>query len=324
VKKQMLFKRMLVALDGTPVSESVLAPAAILAKRCGAEVVLVRTVLEPAAASVAHQPLSPTAMLDVQAYLGTLASCLRGEGLSVQTALPLRSPTEGVLEQAEVLQVDVIVMATHGRSGLHALVHPSVTWQVLTRSLVPVLVWRDIQAGNAAAHPYVSHRFMTDATAPILVPLDGSLQAERALPVAQELARLFGNPLLLIRAAEPPFLAGSPVNYPQIRAEMRTWAQEEAESYLKHTCLAVASAGLRAESKSTLGPADEFILHCVREDHAGLVVMASHGRGWLGQVVLGSVAKSVLSQVDAPVLLVPRKAAQPDGEQPASQGDEPK
>lgn len=312
----MVFKRILVALDGTPLSESVLAPAAILAKRCGAEVVLVRTILESAPADVAHQPLSPTAMLEVQASLDTLAACLRGEGLSVQTALPLRPPAEGVLEQVEALQIDLIVMATHGRGGLQALVHPSVTWQVLTRSPVPVLVWRGIQAGDAAAHPSVSHRFMTDATAPVLVPLDGSLQAERALPVAQDLARLFGNPLLLIRAAEPPFIAGAPVNYPRIVAEMHTWAQEEAESYLKQKCLALASAGLRAESMSTLGPAAEFILHCVREDHPGLVVMASHGRGWLGQVVLGSVAKSVLSQAEVPVLLVPRKAVQSKGEQP--------
>lgn len=320
----MLFKRMLVALDGTPVSESVLAPVAILAKRCGAEVVLVRTGLGPAPSQMSHQPLSPPLMLDIQAYLESMASCLRGEGLSVQTALPVHPPPEGILEQVEARQVDMIVMATHGRSGLHALTHPSVTWQVLIRSPVPVLVWRGIQAGKAAAHPSVSHRFMTDATAPILVPLDGSLQAERALQLAQELAHLFGNPLLLIRAAEPPFLAGSPVNYPRIWVEMRTWVQEEAESYLKHKCLEVANAGLRAESKSTLGPAAEFILQCVREEHPGLVVMASHGRGWLGQMMLGSVAKSVLSQAKVPVLLVPRKAAQSEGEQPASQGEDPK
>lgn len=311
----MRFKRILVALDGTPISESVLAPVTILAKRCGAEIVLVRTVLASLPSRMGHQSIPPTAMVDMQTYLETLATCLRGEGLSVQTALPLRPPAEGVLEQAEAMQVDMIIMATHGRGGLYTLVHPSVTWQVLTRSLIPVLVWRGIQASDTAAQPYVSHRFMTDATAPILVPLDGSLQAERALPIAQELVRLFGNPLLLIRAAEPPFLAGSPVNYPQIRAEMRTWAEEEAKSYLKHTCLKVASAGFHTESKSAVGPADVFILQCVREDSPGLVVMASHGRGWLGQVMLGSVAKSVLSQADVPVLLVQRTAAQREGEQ---------
>ena len=311
----MVFKRILVALDGTPVSESVLAPAAILAKRCGAELSLVRTALEPAPLKMSHPPIAPTVMLGIQAYLDSLASCLRGEGLSVQTALPLRSPTEGVLEQVEAMQVDLIVMASHGRSGLYTLVHPSVAWQVLTRSPVPVLVWRATQAGNAAAPPAVSHRFITDVTAPILVPLDGSLQAERALPVAQELARLFGNSLLLIRAAEPAFIAGAPVNYPRILAEMHTWVQEEAESYLKHTCLKVASTGLRAESKSALGSADEFILQCVQEDHPGLVVMASHGRGWLGQAVLGSVAKRVLSQAGVPLLLVPRQAASAEGDQ---------
>lgn len=314
----MMFKRILVALDGSTISESVLAPAAILAKRCDAEVVLARSILAPAPSERGH-PIPPTAMCEAQTYLENLASCLRGDGLSVQTALPLRAPAEGILEQVEALHIDLLVMATHGRGSLYTLVHPSITWQVLTRSPVPVLVWRGIQAGDAAAQPYASHRFMTDATAPILVPLDGSLQAEQALPIAQELARLFGNPLLLIRAAEPPFLAGAPVNYPQIRAEMHEWARGEAENYLKQKCLEITSAGLRAECKSALGPAAEFIVGCIRDVHPGLVVMASHGRGWLGQIMLGSVAKSVLSQADVPVLLAQRKATPPAGEQVLSQ-----
>jgi nucleotide-binding universal stress UspA family protein len=317
----MEFKRILVALDGTPVSESVLAPAAILAKRCGAEIALVRAAMKAAPSEMARRALPPAALLDIQAYLDTLASCLRGEGLSIQVSVPLRPPAEGLLEQAETLHADLIVMATHGRSGLQALVHPSITWQVLTRSPVPVLVWRGVQASDAKVPPAVPHRFMTDATAPILVPLDGSAQAEQALPVAQELARLFGNPLLLIRAAEPPLLAGSPINYPQLWMEIRASVQKEAESYLKHKCLEISSTGVHAESKSSLGPAAEFIAQCVQEDHAGLVVMASHGRGWLGQMMLGSVAKRVLSEVEVPVMLVPRKMVPPEGERGAVQDE---
>lgn len=74
-----MFKRILVALDGSPVSESVLAPAAILAKRLGAELVLARTPLDALSLETERQRLSTSAMLDVQSYLdcrGSSVFCL--------------------------------------------------------------------------------------------------------------------------------------------------------------------------------------------------------------------------------------------------------
>lgn len=84
-----MFKRILVALDGSPVSESVLAPAAILAKRVGAELILACTPLDALSPEIDRRRLSSRAMLDVQSYLDTLAYCLKGEGIPTDTALSL-------------------------------------------------------------------------------------------------------------------------------------------------------------------------------------------------------------------------------------------
>jgi nucleotide-binding universal stress UspA family protein len=104
-------------------------------------------------------------------------------------------------------------MATHGRQGLDALFHPSVTWGVLRHSQAPILTWKDPQTEGQSPDGSWMPRFVQDASAPLLVPLDGSLLAEQALPVAAEFAQCLGNPLLLVRAAEQPFIAGSAIDY---------------------------------------------------------------------------------------------------------------
>lgn len=299
-----MFKRILVALDGSPVSESVLAPAAILAKHVGAELILARTPLDALSLETERHGLSSRTMLAIQSYLDTLAYSLKGEGIATRTALSLRPPVEGILELAERERADLLVMATHRQSGTAALAPLSVTWQVLTRSTVPVLVWRGIHTSDAAVPPYASHRFMTNPTAPLLIPLDGSPQAEGALAVAQEVAAIFGNALLLIRAVDPSCSETS---------------RDEAETYLKQKCREIASMGLRAESKCATESVAAFIFHCAQESHPGLVVMTAHGRGCLDLSNLGDVAQKLLTQTEAPILLVQRKGAQERSLQASSQ-----
>lgn len=289
-----MFKRILVALDGSPVSESVLAPAAILAKRVGAELILARTPLDAFSLETERQSISSRAMFDVQSYLDTLASCLKGEGISTHTALSLRPPAEGILELAEQERADLLVMATYRQSGTAALAPLSVTWQILTRSTISVLVWRGIHTSDVAVPPYASHRFMTDPTAPILIPLDGSPQAEGALAVAQEVAAVFGNALLLIRAVDPSCSKAS---------------RDEAETYLKQKCCEIAAMGVRAESKCAEESVAAFIFRSAQESHPSLMVMSAHGRGCLDLPNLGDVAQKVLAQTEAPILLVQRHGA---------------
>ena len=151
---------------------------------------------------------------------------------------------------------------------------------------------------------------MANPKAPILVPLDGSLQAEEALLIAQELARVFGNPLLLVRAGEAPFIAGGAIGAEMIAGQAWEWSLEEADNYLKRKAAELESRGLSVRTRTAVGSAAPFIQDVAVEHKAGLIVMASHGRGWLGRVVLGSVARSVLQEVDTPILLIRRHPLQ--------------
>jgi nucleotide-binding universal stress UspA family protein len=131
-------KRILVPLDGSQLSESALAPAALLAKRCEADLLLVAAIR----AHVFPGLLSSAAgrqVRNIEHYLTMAATPLRAEGITVETAVLSERPARGIALQSEGRGIDLTVMATHGRTGLQALLRSSVTWSVLGQSPVPVL-----------------------------------------------------------------------------------------------------------------------------------------------------------------------------------------
>lgn len=310
-----MLKHILVPLDGSPLAEAALAPAMALAQRFGAEILLMRTVFEPEASEQVDQSTHVTAAPDKQNYLDFIVACMKKEGISARTALLPLEPAEGIVDEADFNAIDLIVMTTHGRRGLDALLHPSITWKVLQQTNAPILACKCADP----QHPTVElPRFMTDPQAPILVPLDGSMEAEAALPLAQELARSFGNPLLLVRAAEQRTITPSIIGYAPVIEDANAWSLEEAESYLKGKRVELASTGLEVKIEYALAPAVSLIEEIAHEANAGLIVIASHGRGWLGRLALGSVAKSILSHLELPILLARRQPIEAHTQSPAA------
>lgn len=299
-----MFTRLLVPLDGSALAETALPAAKVLARRFGAELDLM-CAEHPLASTEEAPSTKPFAShLAAQAYLDRLAGQLSQEGIPVHAVLPPANPAEGIIAQAELDQVDLIVMATHGRTGFDALLHPSVTWQVFSRTPAPVLVCRGVQPDASVRTQAPLPRFMTEAAIPILVPLDGSLQAEAALPLAQQFAQTFGNPVRLVRVVPYPILVDSGFGPVPLTEEMITWSLAEAEHYLKVKQATLESYGLRVEIESMLGFPTDCLEADVQEHQASLVVMTSHGRGWLGRLVVGSVAKHLLGHLEVPILLV--------------------
>ena len=296
-----MFKRILVPLDGSPLAETALAPATALAQRFGAELLLVRTILVHVFPGADPGPAQLDALREAQTYLEHISYRVEATGVKVQTAIPYDTPSSGITDQAEFRHVDLIVMSTHGRKWVDALLHPSVTMQVLQHTSAPILAWK--HAETAAETPQLP-RFMTDPAAPIVVPLDGSLLAESALPIAEGLSERFGNPLLLVSVAEPPRIPIGPYDYPAMLAGIDETAIAETRAYLKRKQQEITGRGRQAETESAMGSPAASIEDCIQNKNAGLIVIASHGRGGLGRWLLGSVAQQVLRDTETPVLLV--------------------
>jgi nucleotide-binding universal stress UspA family protein len=151
-------KIVLVPLDGSRLAETVLEPAIGFA-RDGAKIVLLRAAEAPSTLSdvVAAQV---DAMREAEHYLGGVATRIRAAGASdVETSVWYGEPAEAIADAARHRKADLIVMSTHGRSGLGRLVLGSVAETVLRATSTPILLlhsdtpaWLKHDAGRDAAH----------------------------------------------------------------------------------------------------------------------------------------------------------------------------
>jgi nucleotide-binding universal stress UspA family protein len=143
----------------------------------------------------------------------------------------------------------------------------------------------------------------------ILLPLDGSERAERALDPAFQLAEQFGGEVILLRVAVPePVLASLPGlssrPYGLYDAELRR-DQEEAEAYLSALELQRRGAGVPIHTETISGAPAEMIATVAQEKAVDLIVMSTHGRSGVSRLLYGSVAEAVLRGARLPILLIP-------------------
>jgi nucleotide-binding universal stress UspA family protein len=148
----------------------------------------------------------------------------------------------------------------------------------------------------------------------ILVPLDGSPLAERALPYAVRIASAMGAQLRLVRAcvAAPPVLLDSGA---AVRVAIAVHAAElhDARRAMDQQVAALRSVGASVDGVVHSGDAPDVILGEAQACGADLIVMTTHGRGGLTRALYGSVADAVLRRSTVPVLLVP-EAVPPSAE----------
>ena len=140
-----MYKRILLTLDRSALAEQALPHAVTLARACQAELELVSVVpvLEREAMFDAGGNVDWDAQVrDFEEYLAGVASRIQEAGLSVRSEVRRGDIAEEILRHADEQQIDLIVMSTHGRSGLGRWVYGSIADRVLRFSPVPVLLIR--------------------------------------------------------------------------------------------------------------------------------------------------------------------------------------
>ncbi len=149
----------------------------------------------------------------------------------------------------------------------------------------------------------------------ILVPVDGSTRAERALPVAARLARAAGGSVILVQVAALPgtystYLASSAY------AEAIDTELKNAEDYLNGLANSELLAGIETETKALFGAAAPTILSVAYSYSADLIVMSSQGKTGLKRWVLGSVAQKIARHSPLPVFVLHEGGPLPARPQP--------
>lgn len=153
-----MYAELLVALDGSPAAEHVLAHAETLAKAFGSHVTLLRATLSPemvlaqtgggdATTGTVPAPIDPEPVLDADhdtalGYLTSIAARLRKDNVNVDVETPEGQAASVIVERAAALNAGLILMTTHGRSGLARAVFGSTADSVLRHASCPVLLVR--------------------------------------------------------------------------------------------------------------------------------------------------------------------------------------
>lgn len=217
-----------------------------------------------------------------------VASLQRGDSaLKVQGRVEEGLPTDAILDLAKELRADLIVMGSHGRTGVGRVLVGSVAERVARSAPCPVLLLkaaRDDEATPGEAGPAPSGpRFPV-----VVVPTDFSRRSREALKVASWLVQE-GSLVVAVHVVEAVHVA----------------AEGYAEALLERLKEWVAPiTGLHADHQIREGDTADEILAVADQTHANLIVVPSHGRTGLDRLVMGSVAEQVFRGATCPVLIV--------------------
>lgn len=266
----------LVPLDTTAFSETSLLVLPML-KSIGFDKVRLVSVADPKKAAAGS----------LETYLQTQSAKVTAAGLEAETRVLTGEPAAAIITAAAESDVDLILVATHGRTGIARLRLGSVGEKLIKEASCPRLV----------VGPNVDIDLTTYALKRILLPLDGNEMAETSLPVAKYLAGLTGASIDLIRSVSATTIASDPS---MAGVDLLTPMMDEASSYLGR--IAETLPGLAVNSTVVIGRPDESILDHLKKNPVDLVIMVSRGRTGLARLALGSVTERVLQGPD-PVLL---------------------
>lgn len=214
-------------------------------------------------------------------YLRAIADTFDAE--HVETLVRLGQPAERILDLAERRQNPMIVLASHGRSGIGRAVLGSVAVRIVQGATCPVMVMRASESATGHGQYRQIQR--------ILVPVDGSTHSERAVPVV---AKHFASPdtrVHLLNVVDTPRFAN--------KAHMQEYVRWLADQ--------VSEKDIVASWEVTEGAPSRQIIEVADRHDADLIALSTHGRTGIDRFVLGSVAERILHISERPLLLIPAR-----------------
>lgn len=325
-----MFSQILVPLDGSARARRAIPVAARIARVCEGSVVLLSILAPPLdLASQAQLALIPpedraAERKRLAAELSRLATSKELEGVKTATEVAEGLPAAIILDSAQRRQADLIVLCSHGCTGITRWALGSVAQKVARHSPVPVLILHEERGEPSSEQPQILQ------TRPIhvMVALDGSPLAESALLPAVQLSVALSAPfpgaLHLVQVL--PFSTAFEYSQDDAFAKARQQEVQAAEVYLHavqkrlleenpdiyvriSTATSMDTAGTLIDIAETgTGEGVSAIT-----DASDIIALATHGRSGPARWVIGSIAERILGATRLPLLIV----------RPRQQGDEP-
>ena len=304
-----MFRKLVVPLDTSPLSEQAAWKAAAIARSTRAVLHLVHA-FEPRlpafdGGAVIDERILTLERAQVERHLRSVAARITERfGCKIQVAVLDGVPADAIGRYAREEGADLLVMSTHGRTGMSRAWFGSVADTIARESPLPVLLVRRGEAVGSWEHEASSSAFER-----IVVALDGSDTAERILESVRSMGVSANADHLLVDVVLPVLMPV--IDYPDVGVVMATAPDTEATEalaqsagkYLEGVARRLGREGAeRVETKVLVAPsAGPAIVELAQQFHADLVAMTSHGRG-ASRLLVGSVADKILRGTQCSIL----------------------
>lgn len=297
-----MFRKILVPLDGSPAAESALEPAMQLGRAIHAEILLVRSIqlVYTSMPTVAgeYEWIWPEyaredSRREIHDYLDSVRRLYDCPDCHVRSIALEGDPASCIVDTAEEEQVDLIVMSTHGHTGVRRAVFGSVTERVLHSVSCPVMVTRSKEPIRR-----------------ILITLDGSQLAEMAMEPTLEIARAIGARIVLLRINEIVPLNPLEVavswdwEIPEPEQKLMSERRQTAEAYLKEIVRRFDLSPSEAETIVLDGTPVDRVQEFARLYGIDLIAMSTHGHTGLRRWLYGSVTAKVMRGSHCSMLII--------------------
>lgn len=319
---EIMFKKIMVCLDGSELAEGVVPYAAEIARAYRSRLILFRSVYVSSGMSLnipgyAAIPVQTShfeeelreEIKNAETYLNARAELLKTEtGLEAEVETVLGAPAASIVSYADNNDVDIITISTHGRSGLGRAFLGSTADYVLRQSGLPNLVIRP-----KTKTPVLPESGSGSYLERMLVCLDGSHLAEQILPYVTNYARTSGNRVELLQVIKITDYetTGSPVTTEAVASRNDEYLKqqtEKAQNYLANIGDSLLQVGIGVRwhvlSDRDVGKA---IISFANTNDIGMIAMCTNGYGGLKRALFGSIADHILRNSGLPVLVIKPK-----------------
>lgn len=297
-----MINHLLVPLDGSTLAECVLPHVIALAPVSNARVTLLHVMQQGGRNTEPVDPIEwHLQKQNSEKYLDQIVSQLNSEGvLGVERVILEGNAANAVIEYARSNNVDLIVLSTHGQSGLSGWNVSSVVQKILLRSHKSILLVRAYVPSSAGMTRVRYKR--------LFVGLDCSPRSEFVLPFAIGLAQFHKSQLIFETVIEKP----QPINRFPLSKEDEELANrfvernyEAASRYLKQILAQFSLKDLKLKAHVSIGDSAIAVLHDMAEEsNADLVLLAAHGYSGEKRWPYGSVATSFIAYGNTSLLIL--------------------
>jgi nucleotide-binding universal stress UspA family protein len=288
-KKTSQLQEILVPLDGSGEAEGVLPYLRDLAPRFGSHVHILGV-------GIGRKTRRVNRLLED--YINGIVHGLQSDNIKAKAAICYGIAADKILDFAAENEIDLTIMATHGRGGITRWWMGSVAEKVISEATAPVLLVRSKRPSKTGIAGKLKSLHN------IIAPLDGSDIGEAALPYAEILAMNSGALVSLLQVVSPPgTVEASLLGGPDWRKFVKAM-HDAGEDYLKNIAERLSDKGIKSTYEVVTGDPADKIVEYADDKKASLIAMSTHGRTGLTRWVLGSIADKVLHGARIPILLV--------------------